>query len=116
MTYGLDNNAEDVGCWQAVAWLEATLFINNFILFYLAAVTEKAKAEEKAGKAGGKAKTEELTSVMMRPALVEGMESGVLFTVMLAFPSWVRELSWMMASLVALGIAQRTRWAVMALS
>ena len=90
-------------CWEAVAVLEATFHVNNFILFYVAAVAEKWD-----GKGGAKAK--ELTSVMMRPALVEGAESGVLFTLMVAFPSHIETLSWLMAGLVTIGIVQRTLW------
>ena len=90
-------------CWEAVAILEATFHVNNFILFYVAAVAEKLH-----GKDGAKAK--ELTSVTMRPALIEGMESGTLFTLMLAFPSFVEAWSWLMAALVTVGIVQRTLW------
>ena len=95
-------------CWEAVAILEAAFHVNNFILFYVAAVAEKRE-----GKAGPKAK--ELTSVMMRPALIEGMESGVIFTLMLAFPSYIEASSWLMAGLVIIGIVQRTLWVTAAL-
>ena len=95
--------------WRAVAVLEATFHVNNFILFYIAAVAEKLQAK------GGKSLTE-LTSVMMRPALIEGMESALLFTIMLAFPSGIQAISWTMASLVCIGIAQRTFWIIDALS
>ena len=90
-------------CWEAVAILEATFHVNNFILFYVAAV-----AGGREGKGDPKAK--ELTSVMMRPALIEGMESGVMFTLMLAFPSYIEASSWLMAGLVIIGIVQRTLW------
>ena len=95
-------------CWEAVAILETTFHVNNFILFYVAAVAEKgAKMDE--------AKSKELTSVMMRPALIEGMESGILFTLMLAFPGYVEAWSWLMAGLVTVGIVQRSLWVTMAL-
>lgn len=45
--------------WAAVAVLEATFHVNNFILFYVAAILEKKQRL-------GDAKTKELTSVMMR--------------------------------------------------
>ncbi|KAL9013294.1 MAG: hypothetical protein Q9173_002005 [Seirophora scorigena] len=100
--------------WIAVAVLEATFHVNNFILFYIAAIAEKlSKVEDKGDVSKGK--TKELTSVMMRPALMEGMESGLMFTVMLAYPSKVQALSWTMAGLVAIGILQRTLWVVKAL-
>lgn len=95
-------------CFRAVAVLEATFFINNFILFYIAAVAAKK------GDAP-KSKVKELTSVAMRPALIEGMESGVLFTAMLAFPSYIRMLSLLMAGLVSIGVLQRIFWSVQTL-
>lgn len=94
--------------WRAVAILESTFHINNFVLFYIAAVAEKQQANN--GRSSS-----ELTSVMMRPALIEGMESALLFTAMLAFPTQVRILSWTMAGLVCIGIGQRTYWVVNAL-
>ena len=94
--------------WDAVAVLEASFHVNNFVLFYVAAIAEKQAAAK-----GEKSK--ELTSVMLRPALVEGMESGLLFTAMLAFPAHVRLLSCFMAFLVGLGICQRVAWTVSAL-
>ena len=95
--------------WKAVAVLEAAFHINNFVLFYVAAVAEKM-----AMKGGAKAK--ELTSVMMRPALIEGMESGLLFTAMLAWPRMIEWWCWIMAGLVVCGIVQRVAWTVAVLS
>ncbi|MCJ1244376.1 hypothetical protein MMC30_001574 [Trapelia coarctata] len=80
--------------WRAIAVLEASFHINNFVLFYIAAVASKRT-------------TGELTSVTMWPALVEGFESGVLFTAMLIWPDWVAFISWVMAAAVFLGTAQR---------
>ena len=90
-------------CWESVAILEATFHVNNFILFYVAAIAEKRARKDDA-------KSKELTSVMMRPALIEGMESGAIFTLMLVFPTYIEALSWLMAGLVTIGIAQRTFW------
>ncbi|KAL8761234.1 MAG: hypothetical protein Q9184_002638 [Pyrenodesmia sp. 2 TL-2023] len=100
--------------WKSVAVLEATFHVNNFILFYVAAIAEKYSKAEERGKAG-KAKQKELTSVMMKPALIEGMESGLIFTAMVVYPSAIQALSWAMAGLVAVGIVQRTWWVVNAL-
>lgn len=80
--------------WMAIALLEASFHVNNFVLFYVAAVA----ADKKDG---------ELTSVTMKPALIEGFESGVLFTVMLIWPARINMLSWVMAMGVALGTLQR---------
>ncbi|KAL8938354.1 MAG: hypothetical protein Q9211_003254 [Gyalolechia sp. 1 TL-2023] len=102
--------------WMSVAVLEATFHVNNFVLFYVAAIAEKSSNAESTGKGKGKGKKEDLTSVTMRPALIEGMESGLMFTAMLAVPSAVQALSWTMAGLVAIGILQRTLWVVKALA
>lgn len=85
--------------WFAVAILEASFHINNFVLFYIAAVIEGADKEAKA--------TKELTSLAMMPALIEGFESGLLFTAMLLLPQYILLWSWIMALLVAIGICQR---------
>ena len=90
--------------YRVVAILEATVFINNFILFYVAAVAEKKATAETRGQS----KTKQLTSLVMRPALIEGTESAVLFTAMLAYPRQIEVLSLVMAGLVSIGIVQRT--------
>jgi phosphatidylglycerophosphate synthase len=101
--------------WQAtelllVALLEASFFINNFILFYIAALIEKGQRE------GLERQTNEVTSLAMRPALIEGFESGVFFTVMLAVPTMVGPFAALMFIGVTVGIAQRTWWLATALS
>ena len=95
---------------RAIALLEGTFFINNFILFFIAAITEKrAKSDQ------SDTKTKELTSLPMRRALIEGTESGILFTLMLAFPRYIEMWSLLMAAAVTLGICQRTAWTISAL-
>lgn len=89
--------------WKAVAILEATFHINNFVLFYVAAIAEKKHGKEELN-------TTQLTSVMMRPALIEGTESGLLFTAMLLFPNYIHFWCLFMAGLVTIGIVQRTLW------
>ncbi|MCJ1363840.1 hypothetical protein MMC16_002949 [Acarospora aff. strigata] len=83
--------------WISVAVLEASFHINNFVLFYISAVA--AKREEK-----------ELTSVTMRPALIEGLESGLLFTAMLIWPEYINFWCWTMSAAVGFGICQRVLW------
>ena len=99
------------GAYRAVSILEATVFINNFILFYIAAVAEKKASTETKDQV----KTKQLTSLVMRPALIEGTESAVLFTAMLAFPRQIKSLSLTMAGLVSIGIVQRTYWTIQVL-
>ncbi|KAG9237301.1 hypothetical protein BJ875DRAFT_164583 [Amylocarpus encephaloides] len=79
--------------WRAVAMLEATFHINNFVLFYISAVAAKSD--------------DELTSVSMRPALIEGLESGLIFTAMFVWPQYLTLLCWGMSVAVIIGIAQR---------
>ncbi|KAJ9496216.1 hypothetical protein H2202_008174 [Exophiala xenobiotica] len=80
--------------WLPVSLLEASFHLNNFVLFYLAAVSSQKGSEE-------------LTSVTMKPAPIEGFESGVIFTLMLAFPRTLQNLSWGMALGVGFGITTR---------
>ncbi len=85
--------------WLAVAILEGAIHINNFVLFYISAVA--SKRDEK-----------ELTSITMRPALIEGLESGLLFTAMLIWPEYINAWCWVMSAGVAVGICQRVLWVV----
>jgi len=78
----------------AITFLEATFHVNNFVLFYIAAVST-AKQEG------------ELTSLPMKPALIEGFESGLIFTAMFVWPEYVVEMSWMMSFGVVVGTVQR---------
>jgi phosphatidylglycerophosphate synthase len=100
------------GIWLSVAVLEASFHVNNFVLFYIGAILEKHKGS---GAANDCSRVKELTSVAMRPALIEGIESAMFFTAMLVFPSYLQQLAWLMAALVSLGIVQRTKWLVEAL-
>ena len=101
----------------AVALLEAACWLNNFVLFYAAAVAEKVRADGAGGTWNGEEKNvredtkkAELTSVVMRPALVEGTESAVFFTLMLVCPNWVGLLSSVMTVGVIWGTGQRVLW------
>lgn len=107
-----------VRLWAAISCAEATFHVNNFVLFYIAAITEKQKAAKAQGAADGTGaekdgwKIKELTSLSMRPALVEGAESGLIFTVMLAMPEWTELLCWVLAVGVVIGTMQRVYWIV----
>lgn len=125
---GLSPAAGEGGTWHlwlSIAVVEVSFHINNFVLFFVAAVVEKRRAGAAISerKRGGddadvvgqnerEVKVKELTSVAMRPALVEGVESGILFTVMLAMPAWTEWVCWVMAGLVGIGICQRVVWLV----
>jgi phosphatidylglycerophosphate synthase len=94
VAYGQDDGLHHVD-WVTIALLEATFHINNFILFYSAAVA--AQKDDR-----------ELTSVTMRPALVEGFESGLLFTMMLIWPQHINLWARIMGVGVVIGILQRS--------
>jgi len=95
--------------WLSIAVLEAMFHIHNFVLFYAIAAIEKHKQV-------GKIPTSELTSIVMRPALVESFESGVIFTLMLAWPRRIEALCWAMVLLMAVGTIHRLQWSLSALS
>lgn len=95
----------------AVALLEAAFFINNFALFYMAAVAEKAAVvDTSVPKEQAKEKREQLTSLVMGPALIEGAESAMFFTFMLLFPERVMVLAYVMFGGVVTGTGQRAVW------
>lgn len=91
------------GTWVAVAVLLAVLSVNTISWSYLAAVLEKRGA--------GAATTGEATTVTMRPALVEGTETIVLHSVLVALPGWAAWTASLMAVLVAVNVVQRVAWA-----
>ena len=83
-----------VSSFLAITILEATFHVNNFVLFYIAAVS--------ATKQEG-----ELTSLTMKSALIEGFESGLIFTAMFIWPEYVVVMSWAMSLGVIVGTVQR---------
>ena len=91
---GQPNSADPFLSFPAVAVLEASFHINNFVLFYIAAVAAKRSDSE-------------LTSITMTPALVEGFEAGLFFTLMIVWPSIIWELSYAMSLAVMMSIVQR---------
>jgi phosphatidylglycerophosphate synthase len=93
MCLGQDFSSVD---WTALALLEASFYVNNFVLFYSAAVAANRKDTE-------------LTSVTMRPALIEGFESGLVFSTMLIWPEHIDFWMWGMSLGVAIGICQRVQ-------
>lgn len=102
LAYGQERRLADVD-WRAVAILEATFHINNFVLFYISAVIATKPDDE-------------LTSVAMRPALIEGLESGIIFTAMFIWPQHLTLLCWGMSIAVIIGIGQRVYFTVSSLA
>ena len=97
------NVLQSVNRWRSIAVLEASFHVNNFVLFYAAAISSKMRSGE-------------LTSVTMQPALIEGFESGIIFTLMFAFPQHLTLLSCVMAAGVFIGTLQRVVALVRALN
>ena len=54
---------------------------------------------------------EQFTSLNMTPALIEGTETVVLFSIMLVFPEHIVAGSYLMSIGVIVNILQRLRWA-----
>jgi len=89
--------------WIALGALLAAFFVNSISWTYLAAVLEK--------RGQGAATTGEMTTVTMRPALIEGTETILLFSLFVAFPAHATWWFAAMAALVAVNVVQRLIWA-----
>ena len=90
--------------WAACAVLLASFYLNTMSWTMLAAVAER--------RGVGAETRGERTTVHMPTGLVEGAETIVLYTVMLALPGQALVLFWVMAGLVALTAVQRMTWAI----
>lgn len=95
--------------WLSIAVLQASFHLNNFVLFYGAAIVEKQKRD-------GKPPAEKSTGIATRPALVETFESGVIFTLMIVWTRRIEALSWAMGLLVAVGTIHRAQWLISTLN
>lgn len=96
---GVDQHAT----WIAVAVLLGSFFVNAISWSYLAAVMEK--------NGSGASTTGEVTTITMPPALIEGTETIVLFSMFIALP---RSATWLFAAMAAsvfVNVAQRLVWA-----
>jgi phosphatidylglycerophosphate synthase len=100
---GVALGIDERSAWIAVSVLLGTFFVNTISWSYLAAVLEKNGA--------GASTTGEMTTITMPPALVEGTETIVLFSLFIAFPRWSAWLFAAMAALVAVNVVQRLIWA-----
>jgi phosphatidylglycerophosphate synthase len=94
---GIAFAVDDRATWIACAVLLATFFLNTVSWAYLAALIEKR----------ARAHTAPVTSIVMPAGLIEGTETIVLYSLMLAVPTWQPGWMWLMAALVAVTIAQR---------
>ena len=96
---GVAIGADERATWMAAAVLLTTFYLNAVCWLTLAAVLEKRGA--------GSGATGERTTVTMPPSLIEGTETVIFFTAILAFPGAATALMWVMALLVTLTIVHR---------
>ena len=89
--------------WITLAVLLGAFWVNGMSWTYLAAILEKRGA--------GASSTGEMTSVTMRPALIEGTETIVIYSAFVLFPQIAAWLFTAMAALVAINVLQRLQWA-----
>ncbi len=100
---GIALGVDDPNLWIITALLLATFYINAVSLGHVAAVLEK--------RALGAASTGQPTSTTLPRGLVEGTETIIFFTIVLAFPSAATIVWSVMAIAVVVTVAERTRWA-----
>lgn len=96
----------------ALAILLASFYVNTGAWMYLAGLIEKRQREGICDPTS----SESLTSLIMPPALIEGTETIVLYTLFFLFPQRLLLLFYVMATLVGVSIFQRMIWAIQNLS
>ncbi len=100
---GVAIGADRHATWIAVAVLLGSFFVNAISWSYLAAVMEKNGA--------GASTTGEVTTITMPPALIEGTETIVVFSLFILLPEQATWLFAAMAALVGVNVIQRLIWA-----
>lgn len=93
----------DADVWAACAVLLGSFYLNTMSWTLLSAIAEK--------RSQGAAALGERTTFHMPTGLIEGAETIVLFSLMLALPDHAVVLFGVMAALVALTVVQRVSWA-----
>jgi phosphatidylglycerophosphate synthase len=110
--------------WMAVAFLLASFYLNTVSWGYLSGllaaeggvggagsvVAEGSAAGE--GSAGGEGNVggEGFTAAPLPRGVVEGFETAVLYTLILALPGWSLGLVWIMTGLVVVTALERVLW------
>ena len=85
--------------WAIAAALLATFYVNTVSLLLLSAILEK--------RSHGTTHSGETTTITLPPALIEGTETIVLFTLALAVPAWADTVFVVMALGVVVSVLQR---------
>lgn len=90
--------------WPVTALLLASFYLNTITWTYLAALVEKRRTASGTDRPD---RDRSPTSVVMPAGLVEGFETILFFTVMLAVPRWLDWTMGIMATAVMLGAVAR---------
>jgi len=98
-----EDNKSDFVIWTIVSLMEGTFFVNAASLFMLSSILEKRSL--------GSRQKGELTTVTMPPALVEGSETMIFFTLFIIFPGYLTLLYGIFTIGVIANIVQRLEWA-----
>ena len=96
---GVAAGAGETADWTVSAVLLATFYVNAVSLLLLSSILEKRSV--------GAAHSAESTTVTLPPALIEGTETILLFTVALAMPAWANTIFILMAAGVGCSVLQR---------
>ena len=96
---GVAAGASDARHWAIAAVLLATFYVNTVSVLLLSAILEKRSI--------GKAHFGETTTIALPPALVEGSETILIFTLALAIPAWADTIFVVMALGVVVSVLQR---------
>ena len=96
---GVAAGASDAHHWAIAAVLLATFYVNTVSVLLLSAILEKRSI--------GKAHFGETTTITLPPALVEGSETILIFTLALAIPAWADTVFVVMALGVVVSVLQR---------
>ena len=96
---GVAAGAGDAHHWAIAAVLLATFYVNTVSVLLLSAILEKRSI--------GKAHFGETTTITLPPALVEGSETILIFTLALAMPAWADTVFVVMALGVVVSVLQR---------
>jgi hypothetical protein len=99
----IGNDRESEMKWIVLACLEGIYFVNAAGLFQLSAILEKRNLGAKTKK--------ELTTITMPPALIEGAETVIFYSLFLIFNKYSTFLFGLFGFLVFLTVCQRLIWA-----
>ena len=103
---GVAFGVDDRSVWIATGVLLATFYVNAVSWLFLSAVIERRTA-----RATGHRSSSGPTTIVMPAGVIEGTETIVLFTLLLAFPDHAVFWCSSMAALVGFNVLQRLHWA-----